>query len=229
MKKLPEPQEYLEKIAVGGVGFDVGAKILATISKLPQAVGEAWHGLPTWGQATVIGAPVAGAIGGTLWSALGGGGLSDGKQQSNTLSYRINRGLNSLLDRVQADEVATKAFATQLGKDTSSELFGLARDFVSKGYETLKDKLMTSPVRHAIFEALKAEDPVLGEADNKTLLEAYHTMARVAPTLATDKNAVKSFLTHAVVSGGGLDFNTIKGIADAEVAVNQARSGGSDR
>jgi hypothetical protein len=220
VKKLPEPGEYLEKTAIlktVGTGLGLfGNKILEGAKAL-------W-GSP-WGKAAVIGVPAAGLA----WHGLGLGGISEGKQQGNTLSYRINRGLNTLFDRIQADEVAAKAFSTQLGKDTSSELFGLTRDIVTKGYETLKDKLQTSPVRHAIFESLKAEDPVLAEADNQTLLEAYHTMARVAPTLATDKNAVRSFLIHAVVSGGGLDFNTIKGIADAEAAVNRARSGGGDR
>ncbi len=94
---------------------------------------------------------------------------------------------------------------------------------VSKGYETIRDRLSLSPTRHKIFNALKKEDPDLAYADNKTLMEAYHTMSNIAPTLSTDKNAVKSVLRLAATSGGGLDYMTIKGIADAETAINKAK------
>ena len=44
-------------------------------------------------------------------------------------------------------------------------------------------------------------------------------MKNFAPTLSTDKNAVKSFLRQAVQHDGGVDFMSIKGLADAEAAV----------
>jgi len=49
-------------------------------------------------------------------------------------------------------------------------------------------------------------------------------MTSVAPFLSRDKNAVRSFLRAAAMSGSGLDFNTIKLLAEAERAVTGKRS-----
>lgn len=73
--------------------------------------------------------------------------------------------------------------------------------------------------RQAILSQLKHEDSVLSQADDRVLMEAYHTMTRFAPTLSTDKNAVRSFLRQAVMSGTGADYSTIKHLADSERAV----------
>jgi hypothetical protein len=73
--------------------------------------------------------------------------------------------------------------------------------------------------RQAILSQLKHEDSILSQADDRVLMEAYHTMTRFAPTLSTDKNAVRSFLRQAVMSGTGADYSTIKHLADSERAV----------
>ena len=212
--KLSSVDEYLEKVAGGGGGGMASAVL--------KALGN-FVSTPT-GRAISVGIPLA--IGGSmLWHGLGGGGITEGKRQAETMSYRINRNLNSLTDRIRADEIIGESFGKTVGSESAKQLIGLTTDMVGKAYDNLKDTMVTSPVRSAIFNALKKEDPILNEADNKTLLEAYHTMSKVAPTLATDKNAVRSFLTQAVVSGGGLDYNTIKGIADAESSVANAKAG----
>ena len=150
--------------------------------------------------------------------------MTEGAQ--GTLSYRVNRGLHGLIDRIRADETVGESFAKEIGKQTGREVIGLTRDIMGKGLEVLKDTFSTSPMRQAIFGALKQEDPVLAEADDTTILEAYHTMARFAPTLSTDKNAVKSFLREAVMSGGGVNYNTIKLLTDAENSLMKQRGGG---
>lgn len=160
-------------------------------------------------------------------AALGTLGLMGDKAPSaasNTISYRTNRGLFGLMDRVRADEEFGGSLAKGLGSAAADSIAGLARDVASKGVDTLKDSLSLSPIRHQIFNSLRKEDDILADADMKTLQEAYHTMAKIAPTLSTDKNAVKSVLRSAVMSGGGLDFSTIKGIADAEKAVNNTKA-----
>ena len=211
--KLSSVDEYMNKTAAGGAAVGEALKMLMkTFWEAPV------------GRAALIGIPTL-AAGSMLWHGLGGGGVTEGKRQADTMSYRINRGLNTLTDRIRADEIVGESFAKTLGSGTADKLIGLTTDMFGKTYDTLKDNIVVSPARHAIFEALKKEDPILNEADNKTLLEAYHTMSKVAPTLATDKNAVRSFLTQAVVSGGGLDYNTIKGIADAESSVARAKAG----
>jgi len=167
---------------------------------------------------------ITGAAGITAAGALGIGHVLSNDQAGETYSYRVNRGLNSLIDRIKADEAIGGAFAKGLGSESSKALIGLTTDIVGKGYDTLKDTLRLSPVRSKIFNTLKKEDPILHDTDNKTLMEAYHTIANIAPVLSTDKNAVKSILRMAATSGGGLDYTTIKGIADAEAAVHKARS-----
>lgn len=205
------PEEYFEKL--GGIA-----------DKLYTAAGA------TWGALKKPGVYIPGALG---FGALGAGGLAlgatgvskalEGERAGDTLGYRINRGLNNLYDRVRADEAAGEAFAKQLGTGAATALLGLTTDMAAKGYQTLKDRMGLSPTRQKIFSMLKREDATLAQANNKTLLEAYHTMAKIAPTLASDKNAVRSFLTEAVTAGeGGLNFQTIKGIAEAESAVRKA-------
>jgi hypothetical protein len=44
-------------------------------------------------------------------------------------------------------------------------------------------------------------------------------MIRFAPVLSTDKNAVRSYLREAVMSGAGPNYSTIKSLADAEHTV----------
>lgn len=73
------------------------------------------------------------------------------------------------------------------------------------------------------FDELRRSDPVIAQADARSLRDAYETMQRFAPTLATDKNAVRAWLREAAVSGGGVNYNTIKLLTDAEIA---AREGG---
>jgi hypothetical protein len=210
-KRLTEIDEYLEKVAAGkfpSPGLFEG--ILNIIKRRPvasAAVGLGLGGLGTLG--------VLHAAGGDL--------------PGQTLSYRVNRELNSLTDRIRADEQFGEAFAKQLGSSSANELIGLTKDMMTKGYETMKDSLSLSPARSAIFDSLRSEDPDLAATDKGTLMEAYHTMSRFAPTLSTDKNAVKSFLrTVATSPEGGTDFNTIKLLAEAENAINGpvAKKGG---
>ena len=210
------PEEFFEKTAAGGLGM----KLLEGAGKLWGAVKRPGFYIPA-----ALGAGALGAAG----LAAGYTGLSraaEGTRPGDTLSYRIDRSLHSLYDRIRADEQFGQAFAGNLGTESAKSLIGLTKDIVSKGVESFKERTQMSPARRAIFTALKKEDPNLAMADNKTLLEAYHTMSQVAPALSTDKNAVRSFLREAATSGGGLDFHSIKGIAEAESAVNKAKAGG---
>lgn len=109
---------------------------------------------------------------------------------------------------------AIEAAGSELGKSS----VGLLRDIANKAMNAI-GHAGDAGARTAILGDLKRTDPVLSNADDGTLMEAYHTMTRFAPTLSTDKNAVRSFLRQAVMSGAGPDFMSIKLIADAERAV----------
>lgn len=99
----------------------------------------------------------------------------------------------------------------------------LLRDIGAKAMSSVSSAGDTS-AREAILSQLKTQDPVLSSADDKTLMEAYHTMTRFAPVLSTDKNAVRSFLRQAVMSGSGPDYMSIKLLADSERSVTGERS-----
>lgn len=105
-----------------------------------------------------------------------------------------------------------------LGKGIGEMGVDLLRDMADKAM-TAVGHAGDSAAREAIVTNLKSTDPVLSSADDKTLMEAYHTMTRFAPVLSTDKNAVRSFLRQAVMSGSGPDYMSIKLLADAERAV----------
>jgi len=107
---------------------------------------------------------------------------------------------------------------------------GLAKGFggeVGKGIVDLVRGVAHGVVRvfrRDPLEDIVASDPVLADADPAEIEEAYATMKRFAPTLASDKNAVRAFLREAVTSGGGVNYNTIKMLSDAE---NSAQEGGA--
>ena len=72
-----------------------------------------------------------------------------------------------------------------------------------------------------VFDQVTATDPVLAEADPAMLQQSYATMAHFAPTLASDPYAAQSFLREAVTTGGGINYNTLKLLAEAELATQQ--------
>lgn len=222
MSQFTSVDEYMEKVAAPAPA-PPGVKLKNVVGPVTSEIGQLgkwWKGLSRGGKWGVGlgGATLLGA------GALGLGGLLGGDRPGDTISYKINRGMHGLLDRIRADEQVGESFAKTVGSGAAESLMGLTKDIMSKGYDTMKDTLALSPVRKKIFNVLRKEDDILNMADNKTLMEAYHTMANVAPHLSTDKNAVKSVLRMAATSGGGLDYTTIKGIADAEAAVAKAKN-----
>lgn len=104
------------------------------------------------------------------------------------------------------------------GKEMGATGAGLLRDIGNKAMAAI-GAMGDQSAREAILKQLKREDPILRDADDKVLMEAYHTMQRFAPTLSTDKNAVRSFLRQAVMNGVGPDYASIKLLADTERAI----------
>ena len=114
------------------------------------------------------------------------------------------------------DEGAS-SFAKAVGAQTGQSTVGLLGDIMSKAVSGISG-IPRAMARENMFEQLQQEDDVLAQADPQTLQETYHTMVRFAPTLATDKNAVRSFLRESVLYGAGPNVTTIKQLADAERA-----------
>jgi hypothetical protein len=147
------------------------------------------------------------------------GGVAQGI--SGGISERIKRMLmgreyGELKDPMHM--MGTKAIES-FGSEAGKAGIGLLKDIANKAMDAAGHS-GDEAAREAIIGNLKRTDSVLSAADDGTLMEAYNTMKRFAPTLSTDKNAVRSFLRQAVMSGSGPDFMAIKLLSDAEKSVN---------
>ena len=136
---------------------------------------------------------------------------------SGTMGYLLNRqvfdGFGGLLSRVKADETAANRVVEELSKNLAARAVGAVDSTLAGAKERSR-----SPVRRAIMARLAKSDEIISQADPSTMLQAYATMTKFAPTLSTDINAVKSFLRSSAMHEGGIDPLTIKGLAEAENA-----------
>lgn len=182
------------------------------IEKRSTLQGTKTAAIPGWlGAPTLLGGPLIAA------GALGGG---SGQGPVSEIGARLRRMMfPSAIGRANVEEEAAKSLAMSLGKQTGIAAVNLFGDLLSKAREGLSG-FMKSRAGLSIFNELRKEDEEIAGADPALLTDAYHTMVRFAPTLATDKNAVKTFLREAVLMGTGPNVVTIKQLADAERAVN---------
>jgi hypothetical protein len=125
----------------------------------------------------------------------------------------------NMIAREELDEEAAKSFAAETGKQVARGTVNLFADMLSKAV-SMPAKALQSKAQRGVFTMLQQEDDVLSQADPQQLQETYHTMVRFAPTLATDKNAVKTFLRESVLYGTGPNHVAIKQLAEAENADN---------
>ena len=157
---------------------------------------------------------------------IGGSLIGLGALAAPTLE-RWGRGVQRTLapeplhERAKMDETLAQNYAKAVGAELGKSTVGLLGDFLSKTINA-PAQMFQNRERASIFEQLQQEDDVIAQADPQQLAEAYHTMVRFAPTLATDKNAVKTFLRESVLYGTGPNFMAIKQLADSERAVNNS-------
>jgi hypothetical protein len=91
----------------------------------------------------------------------------------------------------------------------------------------IRRKKHDEPIRHDIEQTLLREDPIIRSYEHQypgMTHKAIDTMAHVAPTLSTNPLVVQSFVRNVAMSGGPIDHQTIKGLADAEKSVVEARN-----
>ena len=133
-------------------------------------------------------------------------------------------GLKGMMSYTAAPEKAVESFAGNVGGSFGNFAAEGLQKVISNVMKKNQQMMFDSPRRKAIFDALVIEDDIINKMDQTRALEAYHSMAKIAPTLSTDKNAVKSFLRSVAASPeGGIDWNTLKGMADAEVSILKAQ------
>lgn len=179
---------------------------------------------------SAFGSGIGGGLAETVMSPLSG--LSRGIETAisapgTTFGYRLDKALNSglggLMDRIKAPDIAAERFIESMSGNMADKATDLLADMTSKAMSSLTDTMVNSPARKAILDQLRKEDAIISLMGEQELMDAYHSIAKYAPTLATDKNAVRSALRQAAQFEGGLDYMTIKGLAEAEQAVSGKR------
>lgn len=124
---------------------------------------------------------------------------------------------------------AMESLATGAGKGVAEAIVKALFGVIGSGAAGLKNMMVTDPKRRAILETIKRQDQIIADTlahnphGEQLVQEAYDTMVKVAPTLSTDINAVRSWLREAVIGGAGVNYATIKNLAEAERAVAGTR------
>lgn len=117
-----------------------------------------------------------------------------------------------------------------VGGSIVSEGLAAIRRLIGVSSQAVSERMIKDPQRKKIINNVVKMDPVISTAERENpgqAAQAYSTMRKFAPTLSTDPNIVKSFLRNSALSGGPMDFQTIKGLADAEHAVLRAKGEGA--
>ncbi len=99
----------------------------------------------------------------------------------------------------------------------------------SKAAKGIKERLVLDRKRERIVDDISINDPIVSvfEAEDPgSSLRAYNTLVRAAPSLSMDPNIATAYLRNAAQTGGAVDFQTIKLLADAETAMQKARNPG---
>jgi len=107
-----------------------------------------------------------------------------------------------------------------------SEGFGWLRRLLGGTAQSINSKVTDDPKRATITKALIKRDPVISVYERENpggTITAMNTMKAIAPNLSTNAAVAQSFIRNTAMSGGPLDFQTIKGLADAETAVARAK------
>ena len=122
-------------------------------------------------------------------------------------------GAGKALDQFDQSSDRLDAERKQMGQLTGEHKFRM----------TELDKL--SPMHRKVFQSI-SQSPDFAQVPPEKLQSHYETMRRFAPILASDPNAVHSFLLETSTYGGGKgpNYATLKNLADTEQSI--ARAGG---
>lgn len=86
-------------------------------------------------------------------------------------------------------------------------------------HQAVKSRFFDEPKMQKNFDEVVKGDPMLAQAhgsDPDMLPLAFSTIKRFSPSLASDRLATRSLLRHVAMSGGEMDFGTMKMLAETE-------------
>jgi hypothetical protein len=116
---------------------------------------------------------------------------------------------------------------TAMAKSLSDVLANkLVADPIDALHRTINKKFYDEPEWRQNFEKTVAADPMLKDIHQQnpeTLHGAFQTIKRFSPSLAKDPLATRSLLRHVAMSGGEMDFGTMKMLAETEKFHNESK------
>ena len=159
-----------------------------------------------------------------LGNALGGvarGGMS-----------AVGHGLGARLEQAVGPQHELGERKDPMGMLMSSLIQGGGKGFGEAGGKLLGTALSSGisglgsmQARHQasqVFQQLIQSDPQISQAYHENpqqVQQAWDTITRFAPTIASDVNGARSYLRQAIMSGSGPDPHMIQMLADAERSV----------
>lgn len=102
----------------------------------------------------------------------------------------------------------------------------LVADPLDAIHRTMKRRLYDEPEWKSNFDKTVQADPMLRDLHHQNpdaLHNAFQTIKRFSPTLAKDQLATRSLLRHVAMSGGEMDFGTMKMLAETEKFHNESK------
>ena len=115
-----------------------------------------------------------------------------------------------------------KGFFEGVGKETAGAGIGAIGKLIKGTIAALQNKFRFNKEREQLLDTIVENDPIVSVFEEQapgSSAQAYETMKRFAPNLSLDPNVATSFLREAAQTGGSLNYQTVKHLADAEAAV----------
>jgi hypothetical protein len=125
---------------------------------------------------------------------------------------------------------ADASLAQGIGSQAAKEGISGVRRLVGFAFQAIKDMFFDEPKRQTMLQEIVKTDPVIRTYDRENpgqAAAAFKTMSHFAPMLSRDPSITTAFLRSAAMSGGVLDHQTVKGLAEAETQVQKAKNEGA--
>ena len=159
----------------------------------------------------------------------------------NNAKHDLNTALPSMTVTASYEKFAAEKLS--VGAPRGNEYFATTSSAVAKSLgDVLADKLVADPIDalHGTFKKKFYDEPEwasnfkktvesdpmltdLHKQNPQTLSSAFQTIKRFSPTLAKDHLATRSLLRHVAMSGGEMDFGTMKMLAETEKFHNESK------
>lgn len=148
-------------------------------------------------------------------------------QKKEALQVKLAADARTTNGSTSFGDVLANGLAQDLGSNIGAESIRQIRNLIMESAASIHDSTVKQQQRRKLLQLVMKNDPVIATYAHQNpgkLIAAYMTMRKFAPELSTDINVVTSFLRQAVLSGGVMDVNVIKTLAEAEAGIHKANN-----